>query len=305
MKAFILLPLVALALLVTSTNLVYSQNRVEYPIQVDANGAAVWLITQTVVGDVVYDDLESFQYRVDALLLDVVNKTSRNMTATVDSITSSALGSYVLVEYEFLWIDFSRKEGSDIVIGDIFQVPDFFPKLYGDGEIYISYPQDYFIEAVSPLPSKHDELSRTLEWPGIADFNMSVNVVIRPSESPSGLMGVLEQNAILIGSLVISVFGVAGIIYLYKSNSRKLRKYALASQQNQPLMESEEEKVLRLLKSMGGSIYQSAITDNLKFSRAKTSQLLSALEGKGVVERYKKGRDKIVTLVDNGKRDQP
>ena len=67
------------------------------------------------------------------------------------------------------------------------------------------------------------------------------------------------------------------------------------------LAETEEEKVLRVLRSNGGSAYQSAITEQCRFSKAKTSQLLTALERKGMVRRYKKGRDKIVNLIEQRK----
>jgi uncharacterized membrane protein len=41
---------------------------------------------------------------------------------------------------------------------------------------------------------------------------------------------------------------------------------------------------------------QSDIKDNFRFSKAKTSQLLAALEKRGAITRYKNGRDKIVNL---------
>jgi uncharacterized membrane protein len=68
-----------------------------------------------------------------------------------------------------------------------------------------------------------------------------------------------------------------------------------------PIVESEEGKILRALQASGGSAYQSAITDQCRFSKSKTSQLLTALEKRGVVIRYKKGRDKIVTLTEQWK----
>ena len=67
------------------------------------------------------------------------------------------------------------------------------------------------------------------------------------------------------------------------------------------LPENEEEKVLRVIRSSVGGVYQSAITERCKFSKAKTSQLLSALEREGKVRRVKKGRDKIVNIVEETK----
>jgi uncharacterized membrane protein len=63
-----------------------------------------------------------------------------------------------------------------------------------------------------------------------------------------------------------------------------------------PLIESDEEKIIKIIRSSGGKVRQSTITEQCRFSKAKTSQLLAALEQKGIITRYKKGRDKIVTL---------
>jgi len=67
------------------------------------------------------------------------------------------------------------------------------------------------------------------------------------------------------------------------------------------LPESEEDKVLRFLRSNAGGVYQTAITEQCRFSKAKTSQLLSALERDGKVRRVKKGRDKIVNIIEQPK----
>ncbi len=66
-------------------------------------------------------------------------------------------------------------------------------------------------------------------------------------------------------------------------------------------LETEEGKILKLLKSSSGSMHQSAIVEQCRFSKAKTSQLLTVLEKKGNITRYKKGRDKIVNLTERAK----
>ena len=63
-------------------------------------------------------------------------------------------------------------------------------------------------------------------------------------------------------------------------------------------LESDEEKVMNFLRSSGGSLRQSRVSEQFGFSKAKTSQLLTSLEKKGVVARYKRGRDKIVNLIE-------
>jgi len=64
------------------------------------------------------------------------------------------------------------------------------------------------------------------------------------------------------------------------------------------LIESDEEKIIKVIRNSGGVLNQTAIAEQCRFSKAKTSQLLASLEQKGVIKRFKKGRDKIVTLAE-------
>lgn len=304
MKIFALMLTLALCLLAAPTGMVYSQNQVKYYIQIDDNGTAEWTIRQTLPLNASYDDLNAFQFKIEMLLRNVVSNTSRNMTDTVNSMTSSAMGSYILVEYDFYWTDFGEKENSKLVIGDVFQASGFFTQLYGDGEIFISYPAQYIIETVAPPPSKRDDSSQLLEWLGTADFDSNVNIVLGHTEPGFNLIEVLEENLMLIVGIVVVFCGFTGTLYVLRRRNRKTRKTEVSPTENPLMLETEEEKVIKLLESKGGSMFQSAITDNLRFSRAKTSLLLSTLERKGIIKRFKRGRDKIVTLVRKGERDQ-
>ena len=99
-------------------------------------------------------------------------------------------------------------------------------------------------------------------------------------------------------AVVVAVF--AGWFFLANKHRKQgVKETAVAPM----LLETEEEKVVRALRSNGGSAYQSAIKEQCRFSKAKTSQLLSSLEAKGIVVRTKKGRDKIVNLVEEPKGD--
>jgi uncharacterized membrane protein len=304
MKILNLMLALALCLLATSTGIVYSQNQIKYYIQIDDNGTADWTIRQTIPQSASHDDLNAFQFKIESLLKNVVSTTSRNMTATVDSMTSSAMGSYILVEYEFYWTDFGEQENSKLVIGDVFQASGFFTQLYGDGEIFISYPAQYIIETVAPPPSKRDDSNQLLEWLGIADFDSNVNIVLGHAQPGFNFIEGLEQNVMLIIGTVVVFCGFTGTLYVLRRRKNKTRKSEVSPTENLLMLETEEEKVIRLLESRGGSMYQSAITENLRFSRAKTSLLLSTLERKGIIKRLKRGRDKIVTLVKKGGGDQ-
>ena len=291
--------LIILALIFMSEIKVYSQNQVEYVIQIEIDGSAVWTIKQTVRINDTYDELDQFQARVVSLGASAKAVTGRDMVVEATSMSAVVIGSYVSVVYSFYWTNFSRVETENMTIGDVFHVQEFFSQLYGDGGIQLIYPQQYTVETVSPPPSKRDDPAKILEWPGTADFNgKDVTILFKKNSASSGLLDLVMQNVLPIAALIgVAVASSVGIYALRRRGKRE-------SQAPQPIpapdslqLVSDEEKVVKMLESVGGSALQSAITEHFRFSRAKTSQLLTALENEGVVRRHRKGRDKVVTLV--------
>jgi uncharacterized membrane protein len=64
-------------------------------------------------------------------------------------------------------------------------------------------------------------------------------------------------------------------------------------------VESDQDKILQLLQFSGGNLKQSEVCNKLRFSRAKTSLLLTEMEKNSLVKRYKKGKNKIIFSVEN------
>ena len=60
--------------------------------------------------------------------------------------------------------------------------------------------------------------------------------------------------------------------------------------------ESDEEKIINLLKLHGGSMLQSTIVKDCGFSKSKTSEILKSMERNKIIRRERKGREKIVYL---------
>ena len=102
-------------------------------------------------------------------------------------------------------------------------------------------------------------------------------------------------------SIVTVAVGVSiASFFVFRKRKSNTKAATTASVTATSLVETDEDKIIKIIKSSGGTVHQSAITEQTRFSKAKTSQLLTALEQKGVVTRHKRGRDKIVTL--NNKR---
>jgi len=272
---------------------------VEYNIRINNGSSATWILIQNVGVNSSIDTWQQFQSKVMSIVEKAQSETAREMSVEFESMSISRSGSYAVVEYSFNWLNFSEIENAKITIGDVFQAGNFFLQLYGDGEVNMTYPSGYIVETVSPQPYEQDDSRQTLIWVGTADFTNDTNIVLEKEALTPGPMDALQQNAIIIVSLIAVVSGSLVVFYLFRYRQKRGREAAAKPETPSVLeIESDEEKIVKLIRHSGGSLYQSTITDRCGFSKAKTSQILSILESKGIVHRHKKGRQKVVTLTD-------
>jgi uncharacterized membrane protein len=61
---------------------------------------------------------------------------------------------------------------------------------------------------------------------------------------------------------------------------------------------SDEERVERLLSSNGGRMKQADIVKETDWSNAKVSQLLSAMEEEGRIDKLRIGRENLISFPD-------
>jgi uncharacterized membrane protein len=187
------------------------------------------------------------------------------------------------------------------VFGDVFGVNGFFMQLYGEASLQISYPSTFAIKSVVPEPNVRDASACTLRWYRTQDLvngKTSVNLVDQKIENIQS--GITQQYTII--AAVAAISAAASLTGLYvvkrrKSNAKTSTNGNLAATVK---VESEEDKILNILRASGNAMRQSDITEQCRFSKAKTSQLLATLEKSGDITRYKNGRDKIVTLNERG-----
>jgi hypothetical protein len=294
---------------VSSLQVAYAQEFVQYKVQVNADGSGSWVITQASGLNGTIDSWKGFQERVTNLVSSAANQTQRTMGVDANSLQLNTIweNQSQTTVYQFTWLNFSIVQGDHIIFGDVFQANGFFSKLYGDGELQILYPSNYTLSSVSPQPNGANTAPNTLDWLG-TDFFAKGNPSIvllpsAPSPSPSQTdsIGWLLYAAIGSGIAVAGVALSVGFYLIRRNRSQRTETSSNGLLPAVPIVESEEGKILRALQASGGSAYQSAITDQCRFSKSKTSQLLTALEKRGVVIRYKKGRDKIVTLTEQWK----
>ena len=294
----------AFLLIIASSGRVQAQTYTQYKIQLNSDGSAAWTIIQVSGLNGTVDTWADFQQKVTALVAAAATQTHRQMSVDNDTFqTSTTITSSdsKTTEYMFTWQNISKTENGRLITGDVFSVSGFFNQLYGDGALQIIYPANYTLESVTPTPDERDDSTQTLQWLGTQFFVAEQpSIILVAQDQASANSG--QQPYLLIGSVsaVVAAVAVAGWFFLvYRRRKQSSKELPVAS--TMTLLETEEEKVIRVLRSNGGSAYQSAITEQCRFSKAKTSQLLTALEAKGVVRRYKKGRDKIVNLNEQAK----
>ncbi len=95
---------------------------------------------------------------------------------------------------------------------------------------------------------------------------------------------------LLVGLIIGVVFGFAfpKAIVRFK-NSRSVRYVGVSG---------IEEEVLTLLRTKGGSCPQKILASELDVSQAKVSLVLKTLEDRGIVRRFKEGRENMVHLIE-------
>lgn len=295
----------ALLLLLAPVYEAYCQKYIEYKIQVNGDGSADWTITR-VSGIDTDIDVVGFQERVVALVDAAAGETQREMAVDedslqmIDEITWETQSRKTV--YAFTWQNFSIIEAGKITFGDVFGVTGFFEQLYGEGALQISYPSSCDVLSVSPRPDERDDSTQTLKWLGIDYFINAEHEIILLDKSQSASSGDWQQYAVIGAGLAAATAALLAGFSVFRRRKAKTRASRTAASAWVPRVESDEEKIIQILRSSGGSMRQSAVTERCRFSKAKTSQLLTALEQKGAIKRYKRGRDKIVTLIEKDNR---
>ena len=295
---------IALILIVVLSGRAQAQTYTQYKIQLNSDNSATWTITQVSGLNGSVDTWGGFEEKVTALINAAATQTNRQMSVDSTSLqisTSSLTNNSKTTSYTFVWFNFSETNQRQLIAGDVFSVPGFFNHLYGDGELQINYPANYALQSVVPKPDQKDASTQTLTWLGTQFFVSETPQIILGGQITTKTGSMQSSPYLLLSvSAVAIVVGSVVAAWLFLVNRRQKIK-ATAALPTLTLPESEEDKVLRFLRSNGGGVYQTAVTEQCRFSKAKTSQLLSALERDGKVRRVKKGRDKIVNIIEQPK----
>jgi len=316
-KLYVTLFLLEFLTILLPLGMVLCQNQLEenttFKIEVRMDGSATWIIERRLLLKTEEDVtifqqyVSEFEAQKEAYLEEFSSKTrelvnrasivtGRSMRAEnfeiAISLLETATGSYGVIKYQYDWIGFAKVEDNRITVGDVFEGGFY---LYRDDALIIKYPSGYLVVAVSPVTDDTREPDRTLTWYGRRNFGAGEPTVILEKRAPT-IIDILQKYALLIvGLIVIAGIGSAGLWFF---RFRKREKVSGRPPEIKLGIEDDEDKVVRLLRAAGGRLYQSTITKQCGFSKSKTSELLTTMEKKGIVRRQKRGREKLVTLIE-------
>jgi predicted transcriptional regulator len=240
--------------------------------------------------------LTNFTERTTSLVERAGVITSRSMKAenfqvTID-LVQAVSASYGIITYRYDWNGFAKVEENRLVIGDVFEGGFY---LFQGDALTIQYPKEYSVSATAPMPDDSKVAEQTLTWYGRRNFGAGEPTVILELKTVNALDAAPWYLPLTIASVLIAAI-LAGLFF-FRFNKRKGGSSLLKATLDK--MEGDEEKIINLLKSNKGKLYQSLIAKHCGFSTSKTSELLSAMENKGLISRKLKGREKIVTLKQN------
>lgn len=241
------------------------------------------------------DLLERFSKEASFMVERASSITNRTMDATNFNVSAYVLltitGYQGIIEYEFFWIGFASVDKDQIRIGDVFF--EVRPFLLEKEELNIHYPEGYTVSHVEPDPDYVSDKDRIVIWIGPKDFATGTPAITLTRET-SNFFQDLQTYGLVIGLVVLGASFFA-LFYRFRIRKRRIeeREYIPS-----PIweVESEEDKIVKLLQASGGYLRQSMIAEKLGFSKSRASEILSAMEKKGLIKRQKKGREKIVIL---------
>ena len=188
----------------------------------------------------------------------------------VDSINKK----YGVVNFKFLWKGFGLKDKDHIIIGDSFKDGSHIK----DGEVLvIEFPEDYSINSINPEPTEKRE--NILFWHGPKILLENETKIVLEKKSLASSI-----NILILG--IIAVFIILGLIFYFLVRKNK----------NVPILLSDQEKVINLLKSSGGKSFQNDIVSRSRMSKSKISQIIAEMEKNGLITKQKYGKNNLIIL---------
>jgi len=134
-------------------------------------------------------------------------------------------------------------------------------------------------------------------------FNNSLNDIVDVTCSHGSectmYTGIKTQTGISLA--IIGIIIVIGLVIMFSKPQekivfKKIKEKSVKKKINMNDLNNEEKKLVKIVQDNEGTIFQSDLVDNSGFSKVKVSRILDKLEGRGVLERKRRGMSNVVVL---------
>ncbi len=263
--------------------------------------------------------ITSLSFRIDSLDVEILDAEVNGTTTSSTSILQERYTEIVvplpisLEENDSTWVEL------DLEARD-FQYPGtgFDPSLYyGDFIFYIRplteianftftaiLPQDALLSRESVVPVYPAADSNFTNGDSIAFvwFTDSLqvgqeNVYIIKYQYPNYQSGSL--GLFFVESIIIAILGVIAGIALTLGGPKIYQRIKRIGAVKFVGVTSEEEEVLEVIRQKGGSCPQKDLYTEFDMSQAKVSLILNNLEERGLVRRFREGRENVVHIMED------
>ena len=265
---------------------------------------------------------DPFAERIRRTVARAENETTREMaveTVSVDTERQSLGREYGIVTYRFTWENFAATSDDDLRVGDA--IDGFF--LDDQTRLRVQWPDGY--TAGSVTPAADESPANAVVWDGEeTDFvTGDPRIVLTPEGgglTPAMLIGVIvvillagvggwfyqRQPSDNTGSLGATTDGDATDDDSERTTDSDGEATAATAEGDEPDPEllSNEEQVLRLLDEHGGRMKQKQVIEELGWTDAKTSKVVSGLREDGTIDSFRIGRENVLTEPDEGLTDE-
>lgn len=117
--------------------------------------------------------------------------------------------------------------------------------------------------------------------------------------TPEGICLHEEETKAQIPIIILSILLIGllafGVYLMLKKEGQIVHKKEKEYEINMSKLTDEEKNIINKIKSSEGSVYQSKLVDE-HMNKVKVTRILDKLEGKGLIERKRRGMTNIVIL---------
>ena len=126
----------------------------------------------------------------------------------------------------------------------------------------------------------------------VYSFNRALTEIVNTSCSHGDacpMWGTIDfQTNVSIGIIIFVI--LIGVYFIFVPAEKKTIKSGIKN------LDNEEKAVINILEKSDGSMFQSGIVEESKYPKVKVTRILDRLEGKGAIERKRRGMTNIVIL---------